>query len=422
MREHSVALVPIETWCYQSPILKHAGRPLDMGLFAEALLYYDHVLVVPANEPGFAAFVQWFTERNLFEELLALLKDGTVGIYYYAFSTAPVFREGVYSLLHIQDEQSAREPIFFSRVLGHRSLTDVLTKGRHRERLAKALGGRVIEVKADTFGPAIENARADFENQQRWALVMQSLLDDVGVLLKGRVPEIVTSVVEPGTSGARVTWNVDFEAVREALGPQLGFHRGTPLAGLAIANKLLWSASQEHCDLYLPSPVSSLVGDKLAETDARATKPQAVIDQLIHEVEFPDVRLLVNDEKLELKDVLDLRKRSQKFRNWLQDERQRDRNAILAYHHEVARDSGLVQAARETLRIFGVLGSISAAAAVPSSAGLLGAIGVGVGAEGLRFLTELIAQRNEGWKPVVFGDWARDRIDRIVASGREMKD
>src|SRR5690606_25376929 len=122
----------------------------------------------------------------------------------------------------------------------------------------------------------------------------------------------------------------------QLLGPRLGFHLGMPLTALAICNRLIWSAAQLNLDLYLGSPMATLVGDKLYESQVKALKTENLIHQLNTEVEFPDIRRLVNQRKIGLDSILEIRKKSRKFREWLQQENDRDRNAIIAYHNEVA--------------------------------------------------------------------------------------
>src|SRR5918999_3939982 len=75
--DHSMAFVPIPTWEYQSPELHKRGIQIDIGLLAEALVYYDKLLVYPGNRHEFASFVRWFAQRGLINELIALLRDGT---------------------------------------------------------------------------------------------------------------------------------------------------------------------------------------------------------------------------------------------------------------------------------------------------------------------------------------------------------
>ena len=68
MTNHKSVLVPLEAWTYSSLGLKIAGKSIDIGLFAEALLYYDCVIVNPTNQPQFAEFIRWFRNRSSLSE------------------------------------------------------------------------------------------------------------------------------------------------------------------------------------------------------------------------------------------------------------------------------------------------------------------------------------------------------------------
>ena len=160
--------------------------------------------------------------------------------------------------------------------------------------------------------------------------------------------------------------------------------------------------------------MSHLIGDKLYES-ASIGKAEGIIEDLKTEVEFPDVRQLVNAGHLGLDDVLRMRKRSVKFRSWLQNEAGRDRNAIIAYHNEVAKELGILSAGRSALSIFGVLGGGALGAVVGNAVGgaVGGALGGAVGA-GAQYLSDVASAFGGGWKPIVFGDWLRNRIEQIV--------
>ena len=106
------------------------------------------------------------------------------------------------------------------------------------------------------------------------------------------------------------------------------------------------------------------------------SKAGSVVEDLKCEVEFPDIRQLVNSGKLDLKDVLKIRAKSGKFREWLQQETDRDRNAIIAYHNETARELSIKTAGRRAIGLFGVagggsIGSVIGASVADRSAGLL---------------------------------------------------
>jgi len=116
-----------------------------------------------------------------------------------------------------------------------------------------------------------------------------------------------------------------------------------------------------------------------------------------------------------LADVMKIRNKSQKFRSWLQQENGRDRNAIIAYHNEITKELGLMKGARKALQLFGVIGGGAVGSLIGSTmtgpAG--GAIGSAVGGS-LGYLADVSSKVGSEWKPVVFGDWMRERIEKVV--------
>jgi hypothetical protein len=87
-------------------------------------------------------------------------------------------------------------------------------------------------------------------------------------------------------------FNVNFDVISAALAPTMHFGVASPLVALVQSNRTLWSAAVESCDLYLPSPISSVSSLKLAETNERRTRTGQVVETLQKEVDFPDVRTL----------------------------------------------------------------------------------------------------------------------------------
>jgi hypothetical protein len=420
MSDHASALVPVRSWCYMSPGLQHSGKPIDIGLFAEALIYYDSVLVTLPDKWAFLEFVSWFVERGKYGDLIALLEDEAIKFYYYSFFSASVQRDGEYFIQNLQEKRAEDLSMFDLNCLATQSLGQVLPRTRQRAQLRRAIRGRVVEAKAGDFDRAIENARRDFQDPDRCALLLQALLDEIYPMLGLKAPPKAKSRIIEHSGKTRISWNVDFARITQALGPDLNFNPGMPLSAAARCNRLLWSAATLGCDLYLYAPMSALVGDKLCESGERLDRPQEIVEQLEAEVEFPDIRQLVNSGRIGLGEVLEFRRRSRRFRRWLQDESERDRNAIIAYHHEVAQESGWVKVGRKALALFGILGGAAVAAAVGGGiAGVPGAIaGAGIEA-GLVYVFDLASRLDEDWQPVVFGNWARDRIRKELARDRK---
>ncbi len=418
MDKHTTALVPIESWAYQSPELRAVGKQIDVGLLAESLVYYDVVLLNVANQPQLAELLRWLHAQQALNDFLAMVREGEVQIYDYSFVSAPVLKDGRYILLNIQDPAQAQPNSFEQRFLYHPAIAGVLAKARQREKLYRALRDRVIEVKADQFGAAIENAKADHLDPNRSALVVQYLVDEVYAFRGLPDPPTVVARVELGTDTHRIHLNVDFEVLGRLAGIDLNLTLGTPLSGSVHANRLPWSAASLNCDLFLPSPIGMLVGDKLYEADA-AVRPRAIVDLLKATVEFPDLRRLVNAGQLPFSEVLRIRGRATRFRRWLQDEAGRDRDALIAYHHEVAKESGLLGLGRRALSLVGMVGGGALGGAVgalttdPLTAAASGAAGSAVG-----YLLDIGSRIGADWRPVVFGNWMKERITTLLAKDR----
>jgi hypothetical protein len=113
-------------------------------------------------------------------------------------------------------------------------------------------------------------------------------------------------------------------------------------------------------------------------------------------------------------DVLAIRKKSRRFREWLRAESDRDRDALIAYHNEVAKEAGFTRVGRRALNLFGLVGggavggAVGAVVAGPVGGALGGAAGSAVG-----YLADLASKVGSGWKPVVFGNWMKERIEQF---------
>lgn len=417
MSNHSKVLVPLESWSYNSPEIRCAGKFVDIGLMAEALIYYDQVLLNITNQPQLAEFINWFIAQNKYGDLISLFQDQIIKLYDYSFFTTAIKdeRANSYIIMNVQDPVQEQFNTFERRFLYHESLNSCFKNHRERKKLYKALRGKVTEVKAKDFSSSIENARLDYLDSRRNALLVQSFLDAVYPLLGLGTPPIVTANIENLPKGNQITYNINFNEISKLVGQDLNFHQGTPLTGIAHCNRLIWSAAQEKCDLYLGNPMASLVGDKLYESHLRNTKTKETIGQLNQEVEFPNIRKLVNEGKLDLPEILKIRKEAKKFRNWLQAEGERDRNAIIAYHNEVAEDLGIVKFGRKSLHLFGLLGIPMAEAYVTQNyPGMEPAIIAAGASAGLAFVLDVASKIGEDWKPVVFGNWLRERIEKVL--------
>ncbi len=427
MSDHTLAFVPLGTGYVQSTDLFARGRAVDTGLLAEALIYYDRLMISVENLHQFSSLVSYLIQQGLtVANISALFRDGVFGVYDFAFYTNPYVEfqpDGIkiHGLYNLQDQTMLKPNSFVERYVEFESLIQVFDNRADYDEFAAALEGRVIEVKADEIGAsAIQNAYHDFLNPERNSLMTQQLVNEIYRIKKlGKPPTIQAYVRDLGQGEFNVTWNVRLNRLPAVeVEANILAADTLPLSTAAQANKYLWAAEKLNCDLYLQRPVSALVGDKLFEVAETAVKQkiksQNIIEELQLKVEFPDLRRHVNLDKIDFARVLEIRKKAIKFRQWLQSESKRDREAIWAYHREVAKASGFTNVALHTLKLFGLVGGAAIGASIGASLGAdaaLGAIksaavGAAVG-EGVVYLSELAASVGSKWSPVVFGEWYR---------------
>ena len=60
MSDHTTVFVPLESWSYHSPELRANNKLIDVGLLAESLIYYDHVIVNVGSQLQFAKLLEYF--------------------------------------------------------------------------------------------------------------------------------------------------------------------------------------------------------------------------------------------------------------------------------------------------------------------------------------------------------------------------
>ena len=279
MSNHTTTLVPIDTWCYASPELKMKGIKCDIGLFAEALLYYDTVVIAPSTPDVFRDFIHYFQINNEENLLYQLFNEGILKIYDYAFISSAIAHKGEFSIWNIQDEKQAKPNSFEERYLYNKEIDCLFDNKNRRKKFYDSIRGNYIEAKANEFENAIENARADYNNIARHELIVQSFINELYQVKKlGTPPEIKVKIDKFDNKKNTIKWNVDFSEISRISGTSLNFNLGTPLTALANSNKHIWSAAKLGCDLYLPSPIASIVMNKLSETSTRTVKPSSIID------------------------------------------------------------------------------------------------------------------------------------------------
>ena len=446
MSDHSGAFVPLASGYFQSPELFARGRTVDTGLLAEALIFYDRVLIQVDNAHQFADLVSWLTQQGLKRaEMLKLLRDGSIQVYYYAFTTNPYvepstgFIKGLYNL---QDQVMVSPKSFAKRFLEFDKLRTCFSTLRQYESFCEAADQKVIEVKADDIGDeGVMNAWRDFLNPARNALISRRLVGEMyGLKKRGKTPRVKVAVNSirtgadfeqllerfssgkgsilvrsPGEIGGglhELTWNLDLTSLPGLEGDRIVFGTTLPLSAAAMANKYVWSASKLKCDLYLPRSIDSIVGDKLFEANQAASKSQTKTRTFIRRLElkaaFPDIRPHVNLDKIDFDKVLRFRRnpKTKKFRRFLKNEADVERDALVAYMDEAAFASGFTKVRKRILPLLSAVSGVTGGAIGSTKGAIIGGAA--------SYLLNIGANIATDWKPKMFGDWYSAQIANLL--------
>lgn len=410
-QKHTQTLVPIETWCYASPEEAIKWNKIDLWLFAESLLYYDKVMVAPSNPDIFYELLSYFHKRNQLDIFYELFDDEIIWIYDHAFISTAVSKDWEFSIWNIQDPIQERANTFKQRYLYNPKIDEILPKARHRKRLYNALEWNFIEGKASDFEVEINDARDDFGNNKRNAIIVQALVDNIySIYNLGKSPDITVRIDSNIEWKYSITWNFDFNELNRITWNKLWLHLWVPFTALANSNRLIWTAAKLWSDLYLPSPMSQLIWNKLQESLLRNNKPQWITHILKDKTWFPDIRSLVNNWVLDFSDILKIRKEAKKFRLWLQEEWEKDRDAIFAYQNEVIESVWLEKYWKKAYQIFWVLWGGSLVWSLATTQFQDPIIGASLWTIAGSFINHLWKKLETEWRPIVFWNWTNNYI------------
>ena len=113
-------LVPVSTWYGNAIDLYKKNIYTDIGAIAEALVYYDTVLINVKNKHEFDDLFEWFKISDSPDSLLTLMKEGSVFFYFYNFDVNPLFdpARNAFMFRNINEKHETRMEVFNRRVVG----------------------------------------------------------------------------------------------------------------------------------------------------------------------------------------------------------------------------------------------------------------------------------------------------------------
>jgi hypothetical protein len=320
---------------------------------------------------------------------------------------------------------------FFERFLGFDALRTCFSSNSHFEEFCKVLDGRVVEVKVEDIGTAaIANAFKDFLDPERNQLIAQELVNEIYRIKRmGKAPRLEVSVNSATNGTHEIRWSIPLDKL-PALEAQTNIKAAAtlPLSTAVEANKYLWVSDRSKCDLYLSSPISATVGNKLFEASdtkvASSPNIRDLVESLEAKVEFPDLRKYINEDRIDFDRIFVMRRKAKKFRAWLQTEAERDRDAIFAYHDEVAKDAGFARITRRSLRLFGFVsgtvlgGTVGHEIGTSALGGIAGHLAQKGIEKGVEYLFDLGNDLGAGWRPILFGKWYKSKIESFLDKER----
>jgi hypothetical protein len=471
MAEHAAALVPLATGYFQSPELFAKGRKADIGLFAESLIYYDTVYVHFDNPHQFADFISLLIQQGpSYEALNELLEEGilrflnTVTVHpFMGYGLGP--RTIVSSFQSFQPAGMAEPGYFSKRFLEFEGLRDSFSglgglstfDKTNFDKFCELAEKNSVVFSADDFGEDfIDNAYEDYLNPERNKLIFKEFLNEMfSVLRLGKVPNFDVRIREMNgdnydeiahnmrsavigrnlSNGGYTAYEVDYSIEvanlksLESDKPIITVHT-LPLSCAGMSNLYIKSAGNLRCDLFLPHPVSKVIGDKLYEINAldissNNLKGKNIIEKLETQVEFPKLRHLANLGEVDFNKVLEIRSKAKGVRECLQSNTDKDIAAFIAYHAEVAKQSGFTSIGKKSLKLFGVLTSLawSIFMEIQFKDDLVTKESAKTfGGKAIESLFDYGAKKlGYDWKPICFGDWYKEEIARLLERQRKSR-
>lgn len=406
LNKHTTVLVPLEVWQFNSPHLVKAKKHADLGLLAEALIYYDKIFLSINTVSEFEELIEWFSSQGKLGLFFRLLKEKTLCLFYYHFMTTAINNQGIFSIWNINAPQASNQSDFI-RLVVYRSNLAKFMNSRKRARLYKIIEENLIDEMSEGYDPPVENSRLALKQTERVDLLIQAYVDNLFKNFQPGVkpPKIHSTIVNSEKDQFTINYNYDFKKLDELIGAP-GYFRGEiPVIGDAHSNRLIWTSSKYGWDLYLGDVMSTVVGNKLFEVEQSTNKSQKTISKLTEKVEYPNIRELTNQRIIDIDLIMKIRNHGSKFRGWLQQESERDRDEIVAYHQEVTKASGITKFTSSTLKLFGNLlqyGPPFYTAVDQTPLTRVIAAGANIGGSFAKNIGESL---EKDWKPVVFGDW-----------------
>lgn len=406
-----------------------------VGQLSVGLIYYERVHVLLERPEDLSEILAFFIRCGEFEAFFKLVDEGTI-VFHNPTFMIPAMSQGEWlfdlDYLRIQVVRPSTAPQvhitgnFRDRILYSPPVARAIGRGSRFRRLSRLSALVNVDVEPKQFLSAAAATNADFFSKDRATMLLRLSLLRQSEQLQPFINELSVTDIDrltlpDGKAGRKLQVHIggSLEAAVVRLGCKLPEQAGE-LSFVGNAYFQMAFAAHHGVDLWPERTTAGVIDLKLDELVA-STGVSQIVDVLQESVEFPDIAQLVESGKLSAADVLKLRRMSSRFREWLQTQADRDGDAIIAYHSEVARESGLWTLGRNAIRIFGVVGGAAGGAALSNQVGTSGVTGAAVGAaigeagsKAIEFGADMLAKMGAGWRPLVFGQRYRNLVVKLA--------
>lgn len=427
--------VPIESWEFASPELLLSGKHTDIGLLAEALVLFDEIVLNVQTAQNLADVLRSF--KGCFGDIqpfLELVRSGVIEPHYFDFVSAPIEDDGVFSYWNIQD-QIAREShlrSFQQKILYGSPIQEVLPKPRHRVKLYDAIAESALIDGADAYEIAIDAARKAINSHEDLQRLLRDFVLSLPSKYKDLFPQEITVTVEKLPNGLiRHHFNINFQTIRPHL-KNMNFGIHIPGTAVIQTHRIIYASRLHNYDVYLPNPIGSSVMAKLNSLEDNEKRFKQTIIELQDNANFPDIRTAFNLGEFSWREILDIRKRAERFRKWFVVDGGKPEVAIKTYSEEFKASTGLKSYREKAFAIASIIGTVTGAAAEKMLTGNTSLIGPAAGAFTITALGPSLgtlisnavplakdlfkASEDENWSPRFFGTWLNVELKKRQTS------
>lgn len=382
------------------------SNPLDIGALVECMLFYGKTSVV-ANQ---SILRQLFTYFGI-DRVIELIEEDLLNINYTETNIGVITRTTNGTEHHDIGQFSSPQHAYQDEL--RKICIDVIGKTGKGRRTAQRIQG-LIKVK-NHENIILEGARKSFLDQDYINYSAKSIIQSL-IPEKIDVNDVVFKT-EKTESGLIVATNINFLALNKI------YHKYTPPSHSTINSALILShtlnveselffSSNNLSEIATSGLSSNLISHKINYLLEKSIKSSKKIQDFQGFI-FDDAKALreaINKNQIDLDDLIDVLKKSQKFKKWILGV-EPDQDLIKSYYAEVTKKTIVDKLPGKSAR-WGIFTGAGIIADAVATGGIGTVIGLGLGALDTFYLDKLIS----GWKPNQF---VEDEVKELLKNGTQ---